>query len=69
MRGRTGRMLDTDDLAVVVESGQEMQEVLEEWKETFEKHWLKMSVEKTEVMWIGQQRKCQVRVEGDHAGK
>ena len=35
----------------------EMQELLGEWKEAFGKHGLKISMEKTEVMWIGQQRK------------
>ena len=50
-------MLYADDLAVVVESGREMQEVLREWKEAFGKHGLKMRMEKTEVMWVGQQRK------------
>ena len=28
-----------------------------EWKEAFEKHGLKMSMEKTEVKWVKQQRK------------
>ena len=52
-----GRMLYVDNLAVEVESGQEMQAVLGEWKETFRKHELKMSMENTEVMWVRQQRK------------
>ena len=34
-----------------------MQEVLGEWKEAFGKHGLKMSMEKTKVMWVVQQRK------------
>ena len=49
-----------------------MQEVLGEWKEAFEKHGLKTSVKKTEVMWVGQQKnrnEYQVRGEGDQAGK
>ena len=33
------------------------QEVLGEWKEAFAKHGLKISMEKNEVMWVGQQRK------------
>ena len=41
------RMLFADDLAVVVESGREMQEVLGEWKEALGKHELKMIMEKT----------------------
>ena len=50
-----GRILHADDLAVVVESGREMQKVLGEWKEAFGKHGLKMSMEKTEVIWVGPQ--------------
>ena len=38
LRGSMGRMLSADDLAVVVESGWEMQKVLGEWKEAFGKH-------------------------------
>ena len=57
LRGSMRRMFYMDDLAIVVESGWEMQEVLQEWKEAFGKHGLKMSMEKTEVMWVGQQRK------------
>ena len=36
-----GRMLYADDLAVVVDSEWEMQEVLGEWEEAFGKHGLK----------------------------
>jgi len=57
MRGILGRILYADDLEVVVESRWEMQEVLGEYKEAFEKHGLKMSMDKTKVMWVGQQRK------------
>ena len=42
LRGSLGRMLKLDDLAVVLQSGQEMQKVLGEWKEAFGKHGLKM---------------------------
>ena len=38
LRGSMGRTLYADDLAVVVESGWEMQKVLGEWKEAFGKH-------------------------------
>ena len=44
MRGIRGRMLQAYNLAVVVESRWEMQEVLGEWKETFGKHGLKLSM-------------------------
>ena len=35
----------------------EVHEVLGEWSEAFGKHGQKMSMEKTEVMWVRQQRK------------
>ena len=57
LRGSMGRMFYVDDLAVVVESGREMQEVLWEGKKTIWKHGLKMSLEKTQLMWVAQQRK------------
>ena len=50
------KMMHADDLATIAESKQELQEVLEEWKGVFEKHGLRMSLEKTEVMWVGHQR-------------
>ena len=50
------KMMYADDLAIIAESKQELQEVLEEWKGVFEKHGLRMSLEKTEVMWVGHQR-------------
>ena len=53
MRGSMQRMLYVDDLAVVVESKQEVQEVLGEWKEAFGKNGLKMSMEKTQAIWVG----------------
>ena len=57
LRGCMGSMLCVDDLVVVVESGQDMQELLWEWKEAFGKHGLKMSMEKTELMWSGSREK------------
>ena len=56
LRGSIGRPVYADDFAVVVESGRQMQEVLGEWKEVFGKQGLKMSMEKTEVMLVRQQR-------------
>ena len=44
------KMMYADDLAIIEESKQYLQEVLEEWKGVFEKHGLRMSLEKTEVM-------------------
>ena len=54
LRGSMGRMLDVDNLTVVMESVWEMQEGLGEWKETFGKHGLKKSMDKTEVMCVRQ---------------
>ena len=54
-----------DDLAIIAESKQELEEVLEEWKGVFEKHRLRMSLEKTEVMWVGRQREeLNIRLDG-----
>ena len=54
-----------DDLAIIAESKQDLQEVLEEWKGVFKKHGLRMSLEKTEVMWIGHQREeLNIRLDG-----
>ena len=50
------KMVYADDLAIIAESKQELQEVLEEWKRVFKNHGLGMSVEKTGVMWVGHQR-------------
>ena len=59
------KMMHADDLAIIAESKQDLQEVLEEWKGVFEKHGLKMSLEKTEVMWIGHQREeLNIRLDG-----
>ena len=52
LRSSMRRMFYANNLAVVVERRREMQEVLGEGKEAFEKHGLKMSMEKTEVIWV-----------------
>ena len=57
LRGSMWRMLYANYLAVVVESGCKMQEVLGEWKEAFWKHGLKMSMETTEVVWVVRQQR------------
>ena len=44
-----------DDLALIT-SKQELQDVLEEWKVVIKMQGLRMSMEKTEVIWIGHQR-------------
>ena len=50
------KMMYADDLAIIAESKQELQEVLEEQKGVFKKHGLRMSLEKTQLMWVGHQR-------------
>ena len=61
------KMMYADDLAIIAESKQDLQEVLEEWKGVFEKHGLRMSLEKTDVMWTGHQREREelnIRLDG-----
>ena len=59
------KMMYADDLAIIAESKQDLQEVLDEWKGLFEKQGLRMSLEKTEVMWIGHQREeLNIRLDG-----
>ena len=50
------KLLYTDDLAVVAASEADLQERLVDWKEIFGKHGLRVSLEKTEVLWVGQQK-------------
>ena len=59
------KMMHADDLAIIAEGKQELQEVLEEWKGVFKKDGLRMSLEKTEVMWVGRQREeLNIRLSG-----
>ena len=51
------KLLYADDLAVVADSGADLQERLVDWKEIFGKHGLRVSLEKTEVLWVGQQKR------------
>ena len=54
-----------DDLVIVAEHREELQGALEEWNEMFKKHGLKMSLDKTEVMWVGKHREeLNIRLEG-----
>ena len=58
------KMMYADDLAIIAKSKQDLQEVLEEWKGVFEKHGLRMSLEKIEV-WVGHQREeLNIRLDG-----
>ena len=59
------KMMYADDLAIIAESKQELQEVLEEWKGMFKKYGLRMSLENTEMMWAGHQREeLNIRLDG-----
>ena len=49
------KILYADDLAVVDDNKGDLQKTLQEWSNTFKKHGLRMNLEKTEVMWIGEQ--------------
>ena len=51
------KLLYSDDLASVADSEVDLQERLEDWKEIFCKHGPRVSLEKTEVLWVGQQKK------------
>ena len=46
------KVMYANDLTVIADNKQELQEVLEEWKGVFKKPGLRMSREKTEVMWV-----------------
>ena len=59
-------MLYANDLAVdVVDSEADLQERLLDWKEIFDKHELRVSLEKTGVIWVEQQKKdLDIRLDG-----
>ena len=46
-----------DDMAVVEDSETDLQERFVEWKDIHGRHGLRVSLEKTEVPWVGQQKK------------
>ena len=50
-------LLNADELASVADSEADLQERLVDWKEIFGRHRLNVSLEKTEVLWVGQQKK------------
>ena len=59
------KMMYADDLTIIARSKQEQQEVFEEWKGVFKKHGLRLSLEKTEMMWVGHQREeLNIRLDG-----
>ena len=56
MKDAMEKLLYADDLALVVNGKPELHETLEEWNGLFTRHWLKLNLEKTEVLHIGHQR-------------
>ena len=55
-----------DDLALVANGKQELQESLEEWNGLFTRHGLKINLEKTEVLHIGNHREeLDIELEGE----
>ena len=59
------KMLYADDLAVAAMVETDLERRLQEWDRNFRKHGLRMSLEKTEVMSVGKQRKdLEVNVRG-----
>ena len=59
------KLLYADDLALVTNGKHELQETMEEWNGLFIKHWLKVNLEKTEVLHICHQREeLDIELEG-----
>ena len=59
------KLLNSNDLAVVADSEADLQERLVDWKEIFGKHGLRVSLEKTKVLWVGLQKKyLNIRLDG-----
>ena len=59
------KLLYANDLALVANGKQEIQETLEEWNGLFTRHGLKINVEKTEVLHMGNQREeLDIELEG-----
>ena len=59
------KLLYADDLAVVADSEADLKEWLVGWKEIFGKHGLRVNLEKTEVLWVRQQKKdLDIKLEG-----
>ena len=59
------KLLYADDLVSVADSEADVQERLVDWKEIFGKKGLRVNLEKTEVLWVGQQKKdIDIRLDG-----
>ena len=65
MKDTSRKVLYADDLAIVAEDKEELNESLEEWKEAFKQHGLRVNLEKTEVLSIGAHREeLNIKLEG-----
>ena len=60
------KLLYADDLAVVADSEADLQKRLVDWKEIFGKYGLRVSLEKTKVLWFREQKKndLDIRLDG-----
>ena len=59
------KLLYADDLAIVAEDKYELNESVEEWKDAFKQHGLRVNLEKTEVLSIGAHREeLNIKLEG-----
>ena len=59
------KLLYADDLAIVAEDKEELNESLEEWKEAFKQHGLRVNLEKTKVLSKGAHREdLNIKLEG-----
>ena len=65
MKGTSRKLLYADDLAIIAEDKKELNESLEEWKEAFKQHGLRVNLEKTDVLSIGAHREeLNIKLEG-----
>ena len=65
MKDTSRKLLYAADLAIVAEDKEELNESLEEWKEAFKQHELRVNLEKTEVLSIGAHREeLNIKLEG-----
>ena len=63
MKDASRKLVYAEDLAIVAEDNEELNESLEEWKETFKQHGLRVNLEKTEVLSIGACRELNIKLE------
>ena len=70
MKDELGKLLYADDLAIVYDKKREPQEAMEQWRELFKAHGLKMSLAKMRVLWIARQREeTNIELDRMHCGK